>query len=86
MKASQKTPLLIASGVVAVLAVALTGAVVFAKKGKGDGAYACVLYGGGGMVRPIRPCLSQRAEAATAGPQHDVCAAPSCRHASIEKN
>jgi len=37
MAKSQKTPLLIASGVVAVLAVALTGAVVFAKKGKGDG-------------------------------------------------
>lgn len=37
MAANQKTPILIASGVVAVLAVALTGAVVFAKKGKGDG-------------------------------------------------
>ena len=40
MKASQKTPILIASGVVAALAVALTGAVVFAKKGKGDGTCA----------------------------------------------
>lgn len=39
MKASQKTPILIATGVVTVLAVALTGAVVFAKKGKGDGAW-----------------------------------------------